>query len=316
MTFVLKALRLGSRLSIHAYIVEQDDIVVNMEVVVADYVDNRSDEFSAFLSSFQSSSSSTHPSQPISNTSPSSSTEWNRPWTNFLKNIERLHELFKNEVMVKLMPTVEDLANQLRIRNVQSSSGVGVGAGSGHGGAPQIPPASQGPRRDPLRVYPEDRQPRYPVVPRYPPGYGPGFVGHVEDDDDGFGVPGGFGGGPMGHYGDGDLFGSFGRYGEQVPGGYRGGFGGGSGGSEIGPHHPGFGPGVNDPYAMPRGGRGGGAYGTGGFGSGGVGAPPDFHAPPPGARFDPFGPPPNPSSAPRPNPHPPDAPPGFDSMFS
>lgn len=55
----------------------------------------------------------------------------------------------------------------------------------------------------------------------------------------------------------------------HVPGGF-------DGGTDIGPHHPGFGPIVDDPYA-------------------GAHIFPGVHVPPPpprGARFDPYGPPP------------------------
>lgn len=54
------------------------------------------------------------------------------------------------------------------------------------------------------------------------------------------------------------------------------------GGSLIGPSHPGFGPNINDPYIPYRGGPRKGGTGV-----------PTFHPPPPGARFDPFGPPDN-----------------------
>lgn len=80
----------------------------------------------------------------------------------------------------------------------------------------------------------------------------------------------------------------------------------GPGGNLIGPHHPGFGPNVIDPYNNPqfvpprgRGGRGGrGQY-------------PPSH--PPGARFDPFGPPTgNNYSQPDPDEPPPDS---YNNMF-
>jgi len=48
-------------------------------------------------------------------------------------------------------------------------------------------------------------------------------------------------------------------------------------GNLVGPHHPGFGPLVNDPYGNTP------PFGGGGRGRGGMA--------PPGARFDPFGPP-------------------------
>ena len=77
-----------------------------------------------------------------------------------------------------------------------------------------------------------------------------------------------------------------------------GGWGPGSGGNLIGPNHPGFGPGVTDPYAFP-GNRGRGNY------------PPGL---PPGARFDPYAPPGvgRPSN-PDPDNEPP--PPGYGNMF-
>ena len=52
----------------------------------------------------------------------------------------------------------------------------------------------------------------------------------------------------------------------------------------INNNQKGFGPGVRDPYQMGRGGRGNRSRGRGR----GRGAPPGV---PPGARFDPFGPP-------------------------
>lgn len=307
MTFVVKALRMGSRLSVHAYIVEQDEVIVNLEVPVSQYVDGNSDSFKQFIASqtqtdsaagTATQSATTQASTATSTQSPSTASSVPTVWTKFLKNIAELHDKYKKEVMIRLMPDVEDLANQLRIGG---AAGVPLGQGQ---------PAQQEPRRDPLRVYPEDRRGPAPR-PAWPPGI---------DDDDLYDPHGLHGPAPgMGHYGDGDLFGAPGRYG-QVPGGYRGGFG---GSSEIGPHHPGFGPGVNDPYAGGfgggngggyGGGRGGGGYGGFSGGQGGIGAP-RFEPPPPGARFDPFGPPVAPGTAPRRGPDP-NLPPGFDNTYS
>jgi hypothetical protein len=256
MTFVVKALRLGSRMSCHAYIVEQDDVMVSIELLVSKYVDSSSEIFKKMVSS--------------------GSTDSSLNWTSFLKDLEDLHGKYKKEVMVKLMPEVEDLANQMRFNSNTNNS-----------------QNQQNQQRDPLRV---DRGPNPPrFEPRMP---SPSFGDDFDDLTGGIGEPPSFG-----HYGDSDLFGAVGRYG-QVPGGFRpGGFGGSSGGSSVGPHHPGFGPQVNDPYATPGGGRGGGGNSY-------------YHPPPPGARFDPFGPPINPGAGPRPNPNPPDAPPGFDNWYS
>jgi hypothetical protein len=274
-TFVLKALRLGSRLSVHAYIVEQDDVVVNLDLTVADYVDVKSELLTKIIAA----------SKPqASESEDKSSSAATTSWMPMLKNMDRLHKEFKDKVMVKLMPTVEDLASQIRFSNAQQQS-------------PAQSSQQQAPRRDPLRVYPPEGSRPSPNFGDFEDDFDPSFAGMPHPS------------GGMAHYGDSDLFGSYGRYG-QVPGGYGnfGGFGGSTGGSSVGPHHPGFGPGVNDPYAIPRGGRGGPG------GMGGLGAP-DFVPPPRGARFDPFGPPIDPGSAPRPNPdhH---APPGFDHMYS
>jgi hypothetical protein len=82
------------------------------------------------------------------------------------------------------------------------------------------------------------------------------------------------------HYGDTDLFGSHGR---TVIGG----------GTQVGPNHPGFHPtsGGHDTKYNP--------YSP--F-SGGIGAP-DFVPPPRGAKFDPYGPPPNSNILPDSFPH-------------
>jgi len=106
---------------------------------------------------------------------------------------------------------------------------------------------------DPLRIPP--RQPLSPPRPD-PLRDGPGGFGNPYG-------PGGFG------VGRGDMPGP----GHPLfpPG--RGGWDEG-GGNLVGPNHPGFGPLVRDPFARPQGGRGDG-----------------FGGHPPGARFDPFGPP-------------------------
>lgn len=257
MTFVVKALRLGSRLSVHAFVVEQDDIIVSLELQTTQYIDSSCDAFKLLTSTGEYSDTN--------------------PWTAFLKNLEELHTKYKKEVMIKLMPEVEDLANQLRLNS-----------------RPNVP---QNQNHDPLRVDNGNRMPLRGGPPR------PSFD-YDEDLDPGFlpAAPPGFA-----YSGDDDLFGALPSYG-QVPGGFNprnplgGPLFGRGGGSQIGPHHPGFGPQVNDPFAMPGGGRGGG----GGY----------YVPPPQGARFDPFGPPINPAAGPRRNPNPPDAPPDFENWYS
>jgi len=68
------------------------------------------------------------------------------------------------------------------------------------------------------------------------------------------------------------------------------------GGNLVGPNHPAFGPRVRDPYVLGPRSRGSGGY----------------RGPPPGARFDPYGPPNNDFSDINPDEPPP---PGFDNMF-
>jgi len=115
---------------------------------------------------------------------------------------------------------------------------------------------TRSPDNDPLRI-PGTGNQRVPPNP-YPYAADPYF-------DEGYGTtaPGWFGIGSQ------DL--------NPFPSPYGTPFGGPGSGSQIGPHHPGFGPGVRNPYAQPPLARGRGR----GF------APP----PPPGARFDPYGPP-------------------------
>lgn len=311
MTFVLKALRLGSRLSVHAFVVEQDDVVVSMELLVSQYVDLDSDSFKTFLKLQKDAAEGALSASKSGEISSSSTEPSSVPWTSFLKNLAALHERCKKEVMVRLMPEVEDLASQMRFQEPQRAAVVSGGQQQpqqARGDALRVEPrAGARLRRPPPSQFEED----YgfegdefgfdPQPPMYPPGGG--------------GAVGGRGGGDGSHFGDADLFGSYGRYG-QVPGGFRGGGGWNpeSGGSQIGPHHPIFGPDVNDPYAsggygIPRApGRGSGGSG----GSGGVG----FHPPPRGARFDPFGPPVPPSANPPNSNPPPDAPPGFEGWYS
>jgi len=104
-------------------------------------------------------------------------------------------------------------------------------------------PRPSGPYSDPLRVPHSGRQPRSPLMeggPYHPQFQPPPFgVGDTDLNPFGFGPSG-------------------------------------TGGNLVGPHHPGFGPYVTDPY------------GGHPLGRGGRGAP---HPPPPGARIDPFGPP-------------------------
>ena len=257
MTFVLKALRLGSRMSVHAYIVEQDDLVVNLDLQVSQYINTSSDAFKSMTSNSENAESGS--------------------WMAFLKNLEDLHAKYKKEVMVKLMPEVEDLASQMRFES-----------------AANVPSS---PQRNPLRVDRGGRAPLRvgPPIPGHDDDYGldPGFLPSNQPD--------------FAYYGDDDLFGSMPSYG-QVPGGFNprnplgGPRAGGRGGLSVGPHHPGFGPQVNDPYAMPGAGSGRGS----GY----------HHPPPPGARFDPFGPPIHPGAAPPSNPNPPGAPPGFEDWYS
>lgn len=275
MTFVLKALRLGSRLSCHAYVIEQDDIIASVELSVPQFVDSSSDSFKSMVAASSTDS-------PV------------YKWTPFLKDLDTLHKQFKAGVMTKLMPEVEDLANQIRLGAKSSSA------------ASAAPDASNQPRRDPLMV----GEPRRPMgSPHGPHG---GYPSAESRDD--YGTPGSFA-----HYGDADLFGAAGRY--AAPGfaapdfGLRGGtapgYGGigagrGGGGNQVGPDHPGFGP-VNDPY------RGGGD-----FGGRPPGAPdgPYAHPPPRGARFDPFGPPINPHDRPASGSRNPEGPPGFDNWYA
>jgi len=172
----------------------------------------------------------------------------------------------------------------------------------------QVPPTK--PTHSPLQIQPDDDRNRY----RRP--YGSGGV----DDD------------PIGDFGTGsDDMNPFTPPGTRGPrrGGHLGGFG---GGSEIGPHHPGFGPNVNDPYS------GGGHPFPGVFGppANPQGDPDNDQLPPPGfgdgqlfpgvpsrgagrgdlrpggARFDPFGPPANPPGGPDDDQLPP---PGYGDMF-
>jgi len=75
-------------------------------------------------------------------------------------------------------------------------------------------------------------------------------------------------------------------------------FGSPASGTQIGPNHPGFGPGVRNPYTQPFPGRGRGRA---------------WIPPPPGARFDPFGPPGFPGSGNPDNDEPP--PPGYGNMY-
>lgn len=262
MTFVLKALRLGSRLSCHAYIVEQDDVMANVELSVPQYVDSASDAFKAMVAASSSDS-------PVTT------------WTPFLKDLESLHKQFKSGVMTKLMPEVDDLANQIRFGSASSNSA-----------SNNRPAVNNPPQRDPLMV----GEPRRPMGSPYSP--------HGEDGDYGYEQPpGGFA-----NYGDDDLFGAPGRFGEGTGGRFRMGRPGMGGGSSVGPNHPGFGP-VNDPY-----GRGGD------FGGVPPGAPqgpgPYAHPPPRGARFDPFGPPINPIDRPGSNSRDPNGPPGFENWYS
>jgi len=139
-------------------------------------------------------------------------------------------------------------------------------------------PPQQPANRDPLRV---DNRP----TQRYPPS------GYRNDFDD-----------PIGNFGvGGDDLNPFSPPGRGGRPHHIGGFG---GGSEIGPHHPGFGPNVNDPYS----GGGGGFPGVPQAGRGrGRGDPT-----PPGGRFDPFGPTINPHGDPDNDELPP---PGYGNMF-
>lgn len=262
MTFVLKALRLGSRLSCHAYIVEQDDVMANVELSVPQFIDSASDAFKAMV---------------VASTSDSPVTTW----TPFLKDLAALHKQFKSGVMTKLMPEVEDLANQIRFSSNASNAAAN----------PQ-PAAEERPPRDPLMAGDVRRPMRSPYNP------------HGDDPSGGYGYdqPGGFS-----NYGDDDLFGAPGRFGEGAGPQFRMGRPGMGGGSSVGPNHPGFGP-VNDPY------------GQGAFGGLPPGAPtgpgPYAHPPPRGARFDPFGPPINPIDRPGSNTRDPNGPPGFDNWYS
>lgn len=260
MTFVVKALRLGSRLSCHAYIVEQDDVMASVELSVPQFVDTASDSFKSMLEASSSDS-------PVTT------------WTPFLKSLDALHKQFKSGVMTKLMPEVDDLANQIRFGSSASNA------------APTAPASENPPQRDPLRV----DDPRRPMRSPYDP--------HGQDDY-------GYGEAPsFAHYGDDDLFGAPGRFGGGAADRSRmgrPGFGGG-GGSSVGPNHPGFGN-VNDPY---RGGDFGGLPPNAPSGPG-----PYAHPPPRGARFDPFGPPINPVNRPGPGSRDPNGPPGFENWYS
>jgi len=338
MTFVLKALRLGSRLSVHAYVVEQDDVMVSMELLVSQYVDMESESFKNFLKSQKVAEEgatlvpkSAEGSAPSPPTPDSSAPMPLVVWTSFLKNLSSLHERCKKEMMVKLMPEVEDLASQMRFQEPQQQQAQGApggGVSQGHRGDPlRVDPRGgaegrrgQGqvwhPQSPPHSEFDEDYDDDFqfnPQPPLYPPGSGGGGGRRGQGEGAGFGIPAAPGNAP--HFGDSDLFGSYGRYG-QVPGGYRPSPSGArgidpeGGGSQFGPHHPIFGPEVNDPYAY--GGTGIPRAGGNGRGAGGIG----YHPPPRGARFDPFGPPVPPAANPPNSNPPPDAPPGFESWYS
>lgn len=310
---------------------EQDDVIVGVELLVSQFVDANAESFKAFLRATQTSSPAQNapPLQTSSNegdkseattksgeeqaksagqpgtASSGSSSEVAAstlpPTDEFLKDLPTLHEIFKKEVMVKLIPEVADLANQIRFQSQRGRLQQQVDSGDRSRGVPD--------RDDPLRVPGSGGRPRGPI-PR---------GGYDDDYDTGYsGEPN-----PFAYSGDSDLFGSVGRYGEG--GGFgalpsmgrggigRGGMGRGGGGSSVGPHHPGFGPEVSDPSR----------YGPGGS-AGGGGAPPGyFHPPPPGARFDPFGPvvPPSHGGAPTYGGNSrsggnPEAPPGFENWYS
>eukprot|EP00696_Hemimastix_kukwesjijk_P008951 gnl/Hemi2/21304_TR7069_c0_g1_i1.p1 gnl/Hemi2/21304_TR7069_c0_g1~~gnl/Hemi2/21304_TR7069_c0_g1_i1.p1 ORF type:complete len:338 (+),score=59.99 gnl/Hemi2/21304_TR7069_c0_g1_i1:56-1069(+) len=134
-----------------------------------------------------------------------------------------------------------------------------------------------------------------PVPPAGPPMFVPGSGGGLRDDR----LPHGVGGGGMWHGG-----GAFGTgYDDRAPGGFGAGpmfggpggmFGGGGGGMFVGPNHPGFGPRVTDPYAPDRSPFPGQPQRPDYSGR----LPPGAFPPPPGARIDPFGPPPLPGAPP------------------
>jgi len=178
---------------------------------------------------------------------------------NLYKNVEQLLSTYKETIVSKLFPMSITEAPETTTVRETPTS------------------TTRSPDNDPLRIPGTGN--RVPPNP-YPYAADPYF-----DEDYGTTPPGWFG------IGSHDL--------NPFPSPYGTPFGGPGSGSQIGPHHPGFGPGVRNPYNQPHYGRGRGR----GF------APP----PPPGARFDPYGPPGFPGSG---NPDNDDLPPpGYGNMY-
>eukprot|EP01027_Heterolobosea_sp_BB2_P027142 GEZU01042378.1.p1 GENE.GEZU01042378.1~~GEZU01042378.1.p1 ORF type:complete len:372 (-),score=29.17 GEZU01042378.1:212-1246(-) len=185
----------------------------------------------------------------------------------FFKDLNGLYTLFLQGICRKLVP----------------KEGYEVPQQQQQTSAQQNRPPQEQPRTQPQRPYIPPQRPYHDDPLRIGPVYGGGGFG-------GFGI------------GDQDL------YPAGIPGlGPRApGLPGAGGGMYVGPRHPGFGPGVNDPF---YGGNTGGTM---------PGMPPRFGGPtlppgavPPGARFDPFGPPGvGPTPTPGPLPQRPQGPPG------
>lgn len=264
-TYVMKGLRLASRLSVHAYKLEDDDKNGRMELVVGQYIDIVSENFKSLVSASSGDS-------PVTS------------WSSFLLKTSSLQKLFRESIIAKVAPEI-----------AKTSSEKGSGSKDDKSKSPQNSSnhASNPAYVDPLRI----GAPRMPMRYEYEEDYGSYESGEAPQ---------------FGHYGDSDLFGAAGRYGQGMGGlgggnpGFRG--GGSAGGSSVGPNHPGFGD-INDPY------RGGGDFG--GLPPGAPpGAGPYAHPPPRGAKFDPFGPPINPATRPPNKSNHPDGPPGFDNWYS
>jgi len=170
------------------------------------------------------------------------------------KNLDNLISTFKIKIINKLVPEGNKEVNQQQQQPQNSSLFLPHPSSSQTQQQPRNTtpqPNRYDPYNDPLRVPNSGRQPRQPISPLMEPG---GYGGAFQPP---FGL------------GSNDLY--------PVPSP----FGGPPGptGNLIGPNHPGFGPNINDPY-------GGNPFG-GNRGRGRGSVP----TPPPGARYDPFGPP-------------------------
>eukprot|EP01128_Nolandella_sp_AFSM9_P001730 TRINITY_DN1205_c0_g1_i1.p1 TRINITY_DN1205_c0_g1~~TRINITY_DN1205_c0_g1_i1.p1 ORF type:complete len:321 (+),score=63.89 TRINITY_DN1205_c0_g1_i1:192-1154(+) len=211
MTFLVKGIRLGDQLMLHALAVEQNE-PLSLNLKVPNFVTPASLRLDSPLE--------------------------------ICHALAQLRELLKREITSKLVPSVEDLRKE---------------TGSAAQPQPAAPSAQPLMPRNPLRDDPL-RDTRHDPLridqPRYPRGVG-------RDDLEPF-----FPGGPSGHMGGGPGF----RPAFGGGGGMGGPPGFGGGGGLVGPRHPGFGPYVNDPFARPP------SNGRRGM-------------PPPGGRFDPYGPP-------------------------